>query len=147
MSGLAFCKMFSIKDAKRPFVTMCCGVLGILLAIAGLANFLNTYISMIGAVVPPTMGVVICDYYVICKGRKENWSPVKGVNWAGIIAWVCGGGIGLLETLGVVKIYSAALDGVIISFLVYWVLYALFKNTKLVGGEPVSIEEATSFAK
>ena len=147
MSGLAFCKMFSIKDSKRPVVTMGCGILGILLAIAGLADFLNTYISILGAVVPPTMGVIICDYYVLCKGKKENWNPVKGVNWAGIIAWICGGGIGLLETLGVLNIFSPALDGVIISFLVYWLLYSLGKNTKLVGGEAISIEEATSFAK
>lgn len=147
MSGLAFCKMFSIKDSKRPFVTMCCGVLGILLAIAGLADFLNTYISILGAVVPPCMGVIICDYFVICKGKKENWSPVKGVNWAGIIAWICGGGIGLLETLGVLHIFSPALDGVIISFLVYWLVYSISKNTSFVGGEKISIEEATAFAK
>ena len=147
MSGLAFCKMFSIKDSKRPFVTMCCGVLGILLAIAGLADFLNTYISILGAVVPPCMGVIICDYFVICKGKKENWSPVKGVNWAGIIAWICGGGIGLLETLGVLHIFSPALDGVFISFLVYWLVYSISKNTSFVGGEEISIEEATAFAK
>ena len=77
MSGLAACKMFSIKDSKRPLVTMICGVLGVIMAIAGLADFLNTYISILGAVVPPIMGVVICDYWVICKAKKENWSPVR----------------------------------------------------------------------
>lgn len=147
MSGLAFCKMFSIKDKKRPLVTMCCGILGVILAIAGLADFLNTYISILGAVVPPTMGAIICDYWVCCKGKKENWKPKKGVNWAGIIAWVCGGGLGLLETLGVVSIFSAALDGVIVSFLVYWLLYALGKNSKLVGAGDMTIEEATSIAE
>lgn len=147
MSGLAFCKMFSIKDKKRPLVTMCCGVLGVILAIAGLADFLNTYISILGAVVPPTMGAIICDYWVCCKGKEENWKPMKGVNWAGIIAWVCGGGLGLLETLGVVSIFSAALDGVIVSFLVYWLLYALGKNSKLVGSGEMTIEEATSIAE
>ena len=96
MSGLAACKMFSIKDSKRPLVTMICGMLGVLMAIAGLADFLNTYISILGAVVPPIMGVVICDYWVICKAKKENWSPVRGINWIGIIAWVIGGGFALL---------------------------------------------------
>ena len=97
MSGLAACKMFSIKDSKRPLVTMICGVLGVIMAIAGLADFLNTYISILGAVVPPIMGVVICDYWVICKAKKENWSPVRGINWIGIIAWVIGGGFALLR--------------------------------------------------
>ena len=117
MSGLAACKMFSIKDSKRPLVTMICGVLGVLMAIAGLADFLNTYISILGAVVPPIMGVVICDYWVICKAKTENWSPVRGINWIGIIAWVIGGGFALLETLGVVTVFSSALDGVIIAFV------------------------------
>ena len=147
MSGLAACKMFSIKDSKRPLVTMICGVLGVIMAIAGLADFLNTYISILGAVVPPIMGVVICDYWVICKAKKENWSPVRGINWIGIIAWVIGGGFALLETLGVVTVFSSALDGVIIAFVAYWILYSLLKNTKLAGSGDMTIEEAGSVAQ
>ena len=147
MSGLAACKMFSIKDSKRPLVTMICGMLGVIMAIAGLADFLNTYISILGAVVPPIMGVVICDYWVICKAKKENWSPVRGINWIGIIAWVIGGGFALLETLGVVTVFSSALDGVIIAFVAYWILYSLLKNTKLAGSGDMTIEEACSVAQ
>lgn len=147
MSGLAFCKMFSIKDKNRPIVTMFVGVLGIILAIMGLADMLNTYISIIGGVVPPIMGIIIADYWVICKGNRESWKPFKGVNWIGIIAWVCGGGFGLIETLGIVTVFSAALDGVIIAFVVYIVLYKLLGNTKLAGQGEISIEEATENAK
>ena len=147
MSGLAACKMFSVKDSKRPFVTMLCGALGVVLAIAGLADFLTTYISILGAVVPPIMGVVICDYFVICKGKKENWAPVRGINWIGILAWIIGGGFALLETLGVVSVFSSALDGVILSFAAYWILYSLLKNTGLAGSGSMSIEEACSVAQ
>ena len=147
MSGLAVCKMFSVKDSKRPLATFICGALGIVCAVAGLADFLNTYISIIGAVVPPIMGVVICDYYVICKGKKENWAPVRGINWIGIIAWILGGGFALLETLGVVSVFSSALDGVILSFVAYWILHSLLKNTKLAGSGEMTIEEACSVAQ
>ena len=147
MSGLALCKMFSIKDKYRPAATMFVGILGIILAIMGLADMLNTYISIIGGVVPPIMGIIIADYWVICKGKKENWAPVKGVNWVGMIAWVCGGGFGLLETLGVVSVFSAALDGVIIAFVVYIVLYKLVGKTGLSGQGELTIEEATRIAK
>lgn len=147
MSGLAACKMFSVKDSKRPFVTMLCGALGVVLAIAGLADFLTTYISILGAVVPPIMGVVICDYFVICKGKKENWAPVRGINWIGILAWIVGGGFALLETLGVVSVFSSALDGVVLSFAAYWILYSLLKNTGLAGSGSMSIEEACSVAQ
>lgn len=147
MSGLALCKMFSIKDKYRPLATMFVGVLGVILAIMGLADMLNTYISIIGGVVPPIMGIIIADYWVICKGKKENWAPVKGVNWIGIIAWICGGGFGLIETMGIVSVFSAALDGVIIAFVVYIVLYKLAGKTKMAGQGEMTIEEATAIAK
>lgn len=147
MSGLALCKMFSIKDKKRPAVTMLVGVLGIILAIMGLADVLNTYISIIGAIVPPIMGIIIADYWIICGGKKENWKPVKGINWIGIIAWVCGGGLALLETLGIITIFSPALDGVIIAFAVYIICCKLFGKTQLAGQGEMTIEEATSAAK
>lgn len=147
MSGLAACKMFSVKDKKCPFVTMLCGTLGTILTISGLADFLNTYISILGAVVPPIMDIVICDYRVICKGKAENWSPVRGINWVGIMAWIIGGGFALLETLGVVTAFSPALDGVILAFVAYWILYSLLKNTKLAGSGNMTIDEACSVAQ
>lgn len=147
MSGLALCKMFSIKDKNRSKATMAVGIIGIILAIMGLADFLNTYISIIGAVVPPIMGIVIGDYWVICKGNKDIWKPVRGINWIGIIAWICGGGFALLETLGVVSVFSSALDGVIIAFVVYVILYKLLGNTVLAGKGEMTVEEATAIAK
>ena len=147
MSGLAVCKMFSIKDKKRPIVTMVVGAIGIIFAIMGLADVLNTYISIIGAVVPPIMGIIIADYWVICKGRKENWAPQRGINWVGIISWICGGGFALLETLGVFTVFSPALDGIIIAFVIYIILFKLLSNTKLIGQGEMTIEEATAKAK
>ncbi len=147
MSGLALCKMFSIKDKKRPIATMICGVIGIVLAIMGLADMLNTYISIIGAVVPPIMGILIADYWIICKGNKEVWKPIRGVNWIGIISWAISGIFALLETLGVIQVFSAALDGVIIAFVAYIILYKLFGKTALAGKGEMTIEEATAIAK
>ena len=147
MSGLAACKMFSVKDKHRPIVTMIVGILGIVMAIMGLADFLNTYISIIGAVVPPIMGIIIADYWVICKGNRNIWKPKKGINWVGIISWVLGGGFALLETLGILTVLSPALDGVIIAFAAYIVLYKLLQNTSLIGQGDLTIEEATAIAK
>ncbi len=147
MSGLALCKMFSIKDRDRPKATMGVGVLGTVIAIAGLAGALESFINIVGATVPPIMGIVIADYWVICRGKAENWKPQRGVNWAGIIAWICGGGFALCETLGLFSVFSAALDGVIIAFLAYIVLYLALRNSSLVGQGEMSIEEATAKAK
>ena len=52
-----------------------------------------------------------------------------------------------METLGVITVFSSALDGVILSFIAYWILYALLKNTKLAGSGNMTIEEACSIAQ
>ena len=93
------------------------------------------------------MGIIIADYWVICKGRKENWAPQRGVNWVGIISWICGGGFALLETLGVFTVFSPALDGIIIAFVIYIILFKLLSGTKLIGQGEMTIEEATARAK
>lgn len=147
MSGLALCKMFSIKDKNRAKATMGVGVLGTIIAIAGLASVLEGFISIVGATVPPIMGIVIADYWVVCKGRAENWKPQRGVNWCGILAWIFGGGFALCETLGVFTVFSPALDGVIVAFVLYIVLYYLLRGTSMIGQGEMSIEEATAKAK
>lgn len=147
MAGLAACKIFSIKDRDRPKATMAVGALGTLIAIAGLAGALEGFINIVGATVPPIMGIVIADYWVICKGKADIWKPQKGVNWAGIAAWALGGGLALCESLGLFHIFSPALDGVVISFVTYIVLYKALCNTKFVGQGELSIEEATAQAQ
>ncbi len=76
-----------------------------------------------------------------------DFCQVRGINWIGILAWIIGGGFALLETLGVVSVFSSALDGVILSFAAYWILYSLLKNTGLAGSGSMSIEEACSVAQ
>lgn len=147
MAGLAACKIFSIKDKRRPLVTIVCSLLGIVFAVGGLANALGAYVGIIGAVLPPTLGLIICDYFVCCKGKKENWAPIRGVNWLGIIAWVIGAGFALLETLGIITLFSAAIDGIVLSFIAYWILYSCFKNTKLAGEGPMTMEEISEIAQ
>ena len=46
-----------------------------------------------------------------------------------------------------VTVFSSALDGVIIAFVAYWILYSLLKNTKLAGCGDMTIEEACSVAQ
>lgn len=147
MSGLAACKMFSIKDKDRPKATMAVGVLGTIIAIAGLASVLEGFINIVGATVPPIMGIVIADYWVMCKGKPDNWKPQRGVNWVGIISWVLGGGFALCETLGVFTVFSAALDGVIVAFVAYIILYTILKNSSMIGQGEMTIDEATAKAK
>ena len=69
------------------------------------------------------------------------------MNWVGIISWILGGGFALMETLGIFSVFSPALDGVILAFVAYIILYKLLSGTKMVGQGVMTIEEATAKAR
>ena len=33
---------------------------------------------------------VIADYFIVGKGKPENWHRIEGWNWVGVITWVIG---------------------------------------------------------
>ena len=143
-AALALMKVCSLKDSKRPAITMLCGAIGIVIAIAGLADALTAFITLLGSFVPPIAGAVIADYWIIGKGKVANWHPVRNVNFCGIIAWAVGGVIALLLNIvppaGLV-FNSPALFGIIITCVLYVVLYKVAGKTALGGKGEISVEE------
>lgn len=136
-SGLAAMKVFSLRDERRPLVTMLCGAIGTLIAIAGLADALSTFITVLSSFVPPIAGVMIADYWIVGKGKLENWYPVRGFNWNGILAWAIGSIVALKFSF-----FSPALDGIIVCCIAYVVLNGIFGKTGMAGKGKMSVEEA-----
>lgn len=138
-AGLAAMKIFNFKDNKRPMVTMCCGLLGTVAALFGLATVLEGFISILSSLVPPISGVMIADYWIIGRGKASNWHPVKGFNWIGIISWFLGCIVSMFFSF-----FSPALDGIIVCCIAYVVLHKAFGKTALAGQGAITIEEAQS---
>lgn len=135
-SGMAAMKVFSLKDSRRPMITMLCGAVGTLIALLGLANVLQGFINVVSSMVSPVMGVMIVDYWIIGRGMPENWHPIRGFNWCGIIAWVCGCFVALFFSF-----FSPALDSIIICGIVYIILYSIAGKTFLGGQGRITVEE------
>jgi len=153
-AALAAMKVFSLKDKKRPIVTTVCGVIGIILAVAGLADGLTAFVTVLGALVPPIAGVVLADYWIVCKGKPSNWNPVRGINWCGIIAWAVGGIFAMLfnsfinQPLAVVGNYfSPALAGILIACGAYVLVHKLLGKTALGGKGPITVDEVEARLK
>ena len=142
-AALALMKVCSLKDSKRPGITMLCGAIGIIIAIAGLADALTTFITILGSFVPPIAGAVIADYWVVGRGKPANWHPVKNVNFCGIVAWAVGGFIALMLNLSPppIAFNSPALFGIIISCVLYIVIYKIAGKTAFGGKGEISLEE------
>ena len=128
IAGLAAMKISGLRDELRPRVTFIVGILGIVLALTGIADALISFISIISAVTPSVAGVMIADYWIIGKGKPENWYRVKGFNWIGIIAWIIGSIIALFFSF-----FSPGLDSIITATIAYLILFAIFGKTSLAG--------------
>ena len=118
--------VFKMKDDKRAIVTLIAGAIGTVLSIVGIMNYFTPFLSFISVLVPPMAGVVIADYWILGKGKKEDWKPFKGVNWLGLISWACGTAFGM-----VFKFLIPTINAVIVAMIVYFILIKLVKSEKV----------------
>ncbi len=77
---------------------------------------------------------MIADYWIIGKGKPENWYPVKGINWIGILSWAAGSVVALFFSF-----FSPALDGIIVCLISYLILNSVLSKTVLAGEGKVNI--------
>ncbi|MBI6549665.1 cytosine permease [Xenorhabdus lircayensis] len=115
------------KKLRYPPTTMMIGMLGTLLSILGILERFVDFLTVLGVVFPPILGIMLVDYYILRSHRKvldesrqqgtlPNETPTIG--WAAIIASLIGSVIGLGADWGVPAINS---------LLVASVAYGLFK--------------------
>lgn len=64
------------------------GVGGSLVAVSGFISDLAAYMSFLGILVPPVGGVIIADYYLVCKrGKGYEDRAIEGVNWRAVVSF------------------------------------------------------------
>lgn len=88
--GLNLVMTFNIPDHRRREVTIIAGVVGTLLGAFGILSHIEGFLSFLSYLVCPIGGIMLADYWVVGKGKKENWHSKDGVNWAGVISWAVG---------------------------------------------------------
>ena len=104
-SGLNLVMAFNIPDHRRREVTIVAGIIGTIFGAFGILNHVEGFLSFLSFLVCPIGGVMIADYWIVGKGKPENWHPVEGFNKIGVISWALGAGIAYLckiEYLGIV---------------------------------------------
>lgn len=116
-AGLDAVKVFRCKDDKRVLLTVICGLIGTVVGSFEIIFYFETFLIYLGVVIAPIAGVMMTDYYIIGKGKAENWAPVVGVNWRGMIALAAGIIVSVFIPFGIVSI-----NGVIISAVVLLIL-------------------------
>lgn len=99
--GINAVLMFNLAENRRAAATMAAGLVGTICAVLGLADHFEDFLYILGDLLLPTMGVILADYWIIGKGRAENFKPYEGFNWLGIVSWLLGYGVIKLIPYGV----------------------------------------------
>ncbi|MFT2795025.1 cytosine permease [Serratia sp. N21D137] len=118
------------KKLKYTATTVIIGLLGTLLSVLGILDRFVDFLTVLGVVFPPILGVMLVDYFVLRShrdaldasrqlGQLLQETPLIG--WAAIIASIVGSVIGLVTEWGVPTINSLLAASVI-----YWLFKRLF---------------------
>jgi cytosine permease len=119
IAGNSFSTM--IPKVPRVSSSMVGAVVGIILAVTGVAANLISFFTIVGASFGPIIGAMTADYML--SGRK--WAgPREGINMAGYLAWAIGFVVGILPFLPLpdsIKPYvqPAGLYSFIAGYIVY----------------------------
>lgn len=114
------------KKISRVHVTLTVGVLGSILAAAGILSHFTTFLDQLGVLIPPVSGIMIAEYFVVKQWRgdldqaKERGElPAHAPEWvpAGLVAWAAGWAVGEYWNWGV-----PALNALAVAVIVYVVL-------------------------
>mgnify|MGYP002682502071 FL=1 len=122
-AGIALTNLFQLPDSKRALATAVAGILGTVLAVAGIMNYFLNFLTILTSTIPPVAGVMIADYWVKKKGDPSKWFRYPGANWVGILSWLIGALVGIYLKIGI-----APINAIIVSFVVYLVLISVVKQ-------------------
>jgi cytosine permease len=113
------------KRLKYTATTLVVGVLGTTLSVLGILDRFVDFLTVLGVVFPPIIGVMLVDYYllrthrkILDESRREGKLPdqTPTIGWAAIIASIAGSIVGLVTEWGVPTINS-----LLAASLLYWV--------------------------
>ncbi len=142
--GLALSNLLGFDESKFKITTGIAGVIGTLLAAFGLLNAFQGFLSLMSALIPPLAGVVIAAYWVIGKGKKENFQPRDGFSAPGVIAFLVGALVACV-TGGTFASFPALIqvapwlnlpffvgpvNGIVVSLVLYVILAKLIPSKK-----------------
>jgi len=112
-----------MTGGKMRTLTIVLGVIGIAVAISGIWNAFQTWLNLLGLIVPPIATIIIMDQLILKRKNDETkkWQPLSFIAWA----------LGALVAL-TVNAYAPQLSVVvagIVSSAIFFYIGSLFTNS------------------
>jgi cytosine permease len=115
-----FDAVFAVR-ISRAQVTVMVGCAGSFLAAAGIVTQFSHFLVLLGVVFPPVTGIMIAEYYVVRRWRKEIIStrplvPRSAPSWvpATVVIWPAAAIVGELSPFG-----QASVNSLVLAFALY----------------------------
>ncbi|MEH0832596.1 cytosine permease [Pectobacterium cacticida] len=120
-----------IRALSRPVLVVLMAIVGLFLAYNGMINSFTRFLSLLGVLISPIAGVYLVEYYFIKSSRlQKSTTEASFLNVAAAISWSFGSIVSLLTSPDFFDLFSlssiSALDGVIISMVMYIGIHKLF---------------------
>ena len=125
--GLAVSNLFGFGEDRFKVSCAVAGVIGTILAAAGLLSEFEFFLNILSALIPPIAGVMIASYWILGKGRKENLRQKEGWYIPGIISFAVGAVVAYV-TGSIAVFLIGPVNGIAVSMIVYVVLEKTMKK-------------------
>lgn len=123
-----------LPKARDWPITLVSGVIGTLLALAGIMDHFVDFLILLGIIVPPIAGIYLAEYFLIRStgvGAEESES-VPALRWHAILSWAIACFFGFLERALDWSITSVtAIDTLLIAMAVLWAWNRLRSGTQV----------------
>ena len=72
------------------------GMIGMVIALSGIADNFISFLLMLGVVMPPIAAIYVCDFFVLRRGAYEasQLNANAAINWPAFISWLAASGVG-----------------------------------------------------
>lgn len=136
--GLSLSVLAGLDESRSRICTAIAGLVGTILAAVGIMDKFTAFLTLLCALIPAFVGVIIADYWIVGKGKKENFVIREGVFAPGMIAFLCGAFVACL-TGGTftyfaplaflnVPFFIGPINGIVVSMVLYVILFLLGKK-------------------
>lgn len=122
-AGIAVVNALKLRDDRRAIVTAGCGIVGILISLGGIVYYFVDFLSLLSYLITPIAALLVADYWLMGKGKTEEWKPFPGINWIGVISWIIGTLVTYFDTFFIPEII-----GIAVTMCVYCVLCRVVKS-------------------
>jgi cytosine permease len=124
------------RKLKYTITTLVIGALGTTLSVLGILDRFVDFLTALGVLFPPIIGIMLVDYYVLRSHRKildksrqagELPDETPTIGWGAIIASIIGSIVGLIVEWG-----TPSVNSLLAASLVYWLfkVAAVSRNKK-----------------